>query len=145
MEIFTVNDELEYSVKQSSVSVPADANGAIVVGAVNHLDGIIEPYSSQGPTNNGKLAPHVVGPDGVTTLALDGKPFYGTSATTPYVAGLAALILESNPGISPEQVLDMIQQHTDRALSSHQNEYDYASGYGTASADFLIENSEAMK
>jgi subtilisin family serine protease len=145
LEIFTVNDELEYPVIQSSVSVPADAHGAIVVGAVNHLDGIIEPYSSQGPTNNGQLAPHVVGPDGVTTLALDGKPFYGTSATTPYVAGLAALILEKNPGTSPEQLLTMIQQNADRALFSLQNEYDYALGYGTASADFLIENTEDMK
>ncbi|HEY7777114.1 MAG TPA: S8 family serine peptidase, partial [Nitrososphaeraceae archaeon] len=145
LEIFTVNDELEYPVIQSSVSVPADAHGAIVVGAVNHLDGIIEPYSSQGPTNNGKLAPHVVGPDGVTTLALDGKPFFGTSATTPYVAGLAALILENNPGTSPEQLLTLIQQNADRALFSLQNEYDYALGYGTASAGFLIENSEAMQ
>src|SRR3989304_1195026 len=145
LEIFTVNDELEYPVPESSVSVPADAKGAIVVGAVNHLDGILEPYSSQGPTNNGKLAPHVVGPDGVTTLALDGKPFYGTSATTPYVAGLAALILENNPGMSPEQLLTKIQQNTEPGLFSLQNGYDYAMGYGTASAVFLIDDSEAMK
>ncbi|MGQ0791412.1 MAG: S8 family serine peptidase [Nitrosopumilaceae archaeon] len=145
LEIFTVNDELEYPVIQSSVSVPADANGAIVVGAVNHLDGILEPYSSQGPTNNGKLAPHVVGPDGVTTLALDGKPFYGTSATTPYVAGLAALILENNPGMSPEQLLTKIQQNTEPDMFSLQNEYDFATGYGTASAVFLIDDSEVLQ
>ncbi|MFI5406362.1 MAG: S8 family serine peptidase, partial [Nitrososphaerales archaeon] len=145
LEIFTVNDELEYPVIQSSVSVPADANGAIVVGAVNHLDGILEPYSSQGPTNNGKLAPHVVGPDGVTTLALDGKPFYGTSATTPYVAGLAALILENNLGMSPEQLLTKIQQNTEPGLFSLPNEYDFATGYGTASAVFLIDDSEVLQ
>jgi len=145
LEIFTVNDELEYPVTESSVSVPADAHGAIVVGAVNHLDGILEPYSSQGPTNNGKLAPHVVGPDGVTTLALDGKPFYGTSATTPYVAGLAALILENNPDMSPEQLLIKIQQNTEPGLLSLHNEYDYATGYGTASAVFLIDDSEVMQ
>ena len=145
LEIFTVNDDLEYPIVKSSVSVPADANGAIVVGAVNQLDGILEPYSSQGPTNNGKLAPHVVGPDGVTTLALDGKPFYGTSATTPYVAGLAALILENNPDMSPEQLLIKIQQNTEPGLFSLQNEYDYATGYGTASAAFLVEDLEVMK
>ncbi len=145
LEIFTVNDKLEYPVAQSSVSVPADANGAIVVGAVNHLDGILEPYSSQGPANNGKLAPDVVGPDGVTTQALDGKPFFGTSATTPYVAGLAALILENNPDLSPEQLLNEIQQNTEPSMYSLQNEYDYGTGYGTASAAFLVEYSEDMK
>jgi len=142
LEIFSINDDLEHPVSQSSVSVPADADGAIVVGAINHLDGVLEPFSSQGPTNNGKLAPHVVGPDGVTTLALNGEPFYGTSATAPYVAGLAALILQNNPDISPNELLTMIQQNTDSSLFSLQNEYDYSSGYGTANAFFLIEDQE---
>ena len=144
LEIFSINDELEHPVSQSSVSVPADADGAIVVGAINHLDGVLEPFSSQGPTNNGKLAPHVVGPDGVTTLAFNGEPFYGTSATAPYVAGLAALILQTNPDISPKELLTMIQQNTDSSLFSLQNEYDYSSGYGTANAFFLIENQEVL-
>ncbi len=144
LEIFSINDELEHPVSHSSVSVPADADGAIVVGAINHLDGLLEPFSSQGPTNNGKLAPHVVGPDGVTTLALDGEPFYGTSATTPYVAGLAALILQTNPDISPKELLTMIQENTDSSLFSSQTEYDYSSGYGTANAFFLIEDQEVL-
>ena len=139
LEIFSINDELEHPVSQSSVSVPADADGAIVVGAINHLDGVLEPFSSQGPTNNGKLAPHVVGPDGVTTLAFNGDPFYGTSATAPYVAGLAALILQNYPDISPNELLTKIQQNTDSSLFSFQNGYDYSSGYGSANAFFLIE------
>ena len=144
MEIFSINDELERPVSRSSVSVPADAEGAIVVGAVNHFDGTLEPFSSQGPTNNGKLAPHVLGPDGVTTLALGDKPFYGTSATTPYVAGLVALILQSNPDMSPEQVLNEIQQNSEQSIFSLENGYDYSAGYGLASAFFLVEESEVM-
>ena len=144
LEIFSINDELEHPVSQSSVSVPADADGAIVVGAINHLDGVLESFSSQGPTNNGKLAPHVVGPDGVTTLAFDGEPFYGTSATTPYVAGLAALILQTYPDISPKELLTMIQQNTDSSLFSLQNGYDYSAGYGVANALFLIEDQEVQ-
>ena len=144
LEIFSVNDEMEHPVTLSSVSVPADAEGAIVVGAVNHLDGTLEPFSSQGPTNNGKLAPHVVGPDGVTTLALGDKPFFGTSATTPYVAGIAALILQSNPDMSPEQVLNEIQQNTDQSVLSIANGYDYTAGYGSASAFFLLEDLEVI-
>ena len=142
LEIFSVYDELEHPVPLSSVSVPADAEGAIVVGAVNHLDGKLQPFSSQGPTNNGKLAPHVVGPDGVTTLALGDEPFYGTSATTPYIAGLAALMLESNPDMTPEQILNEIQENTDTSVLSTEDKYDYSSGYGPANAFFLIDDSE---
>ena len=144
LEIFSINDDIEHPVSQSSVSVPADADGAIVVGAINHLDGVLEPFSSQGPTNNGKLAPHVVGPDGVTTLAFNGEPFYGTSATTPYVAGLAALILQNNPDISPSELLTKIQENTDSSLFSLQNGYDYSAGYGPANAFFLIEEQEVL-
>lgn len=140
LEIFSINDELEHPISQSSVTVPADADGAIVVGAVNHLDGVLEPFSSRGPTNNGKLAPHVVGPDGVTTLALGDKPFFGTSATTPYIAGLAALILQSNPDMSPQQILNEIQQNTDSSIFSMKNDFDYSAGYGSANAFFLIKN-----
>ena len=39
---------------ESSVVVPADADGVIVVGAVSNHDGKLEPFSSHGPTNDGK-------------------------------------------------------------------------------------------
>ena len=139
LEIFTPSDELEHSIVISSVSVPTDASGAIVVGAVNHLNGELEPFSSQGPTNNGRLAPHVVGPDGVTTIALDGKPFFGTSATAPYVAGVVALLLETNPEISQEKLLEEIAQNTDSSLLSILDEFDNAMGYGTINAVFLTQ------
>jgi len=139
IEIFTPSDELEYPVAQGSVSVPADAAGAIVVGAVNHMSGELEPFSSQGPTNHGKLAPHLVGPDGVTTLALDGEPFFGTSATAPYIAGIAALLLETNPDISSDQILTELQQNTSPSLFSLQTDYDYSIGYGPANALFLTQ------
>lgn len=142
LEIFTPSDELEYPVAIGSVSVPADAEGAIVVGAVNHLNGKLEPFSSQGPTNNGKLAPHIVGPDGVTTVALDGNPFYGTSATAPYIAGLVALSLEANPNATPQELLLEIQKNAGPDFVSLQNEYDYGLGYGKADASFLMQTQE---
>ena len=81
LEIFSLFNIVENPTKQGSVTVPSDANGIIVVGAVNHFDGNVEAYGSQGPTNLGQNVPHVVGPDGVSTLSLNDKPFYGTSPT----------------------------------------------------------------
>ena len=134
LEIFSVNNVVEYPIAKSSVVVPADAKGAIVVGAINSQNGKIESFSSQGPTNNGKLAPHVVGPDGVTTLAYKGNLFYGTSATTPYVAGLATLMLQDNQDVKPDELLQQIQSNTVKISDEVSNTF----GYGSIDASFLI-------
>ena len=138
LELFSVNHEIEYDVPSGSVVVPGDANGVVVVGAINGLDGTLEPFSSYGPTNNGKLAPHVMGPDGITTVAYDGNLFFGTSATTPYVAGIAALMLETNSELSPHQLLNTMQENARLDSSLNDVSYQNSFGYGTIDALFLI-------
>ena len=133
LEVFSVNNVVEYPIAKSSVVVPADARGAIVVGAVSSQNGKTESFSSQGPTNNGMLAPHVVGPDGVTTLAYKGDLFYGTSATTPYVAGLATLMLQGEQNTSPSELMELIKSNTVKNTNEASNEV----GYGMIDASFL--------
>ncbi len=78
---------------------PADARGAFAVGAIRHdryETGPQEPFSSQGPTIDGRIKPDIMGPDGVTTFSYGSETFYGTSASTPHIAGAAALLKSSH-------------------------------------------------
>ena len=99
------------------------------------MDGKLESFSSHGPTNNGKSVPSVVGPNGVTTIAYGGNLFYGTSATTPHVAGIVALMIDSNSELSPEQLLNEIEQNAKPNSSQGDNLNEY--GYGVVDASFI--------
>jgi subtilisin family serine protease len=80
----------------SSLSLPADASGAVAVAAVN-LELGLEGFSSRGPTDDGRVKPDLAAPDGVSTASYGTTAFFGTSAATPHVAGAAALILSLQP------------------------------------------------
>ncbi|MDR2192636.1 MAG: S8 family serine peptidase, partial [Endomicrobium sp.] len=91
-----------------NINSPGDARSALTVGAIswsNYARGQIEPFSSVGPVKeyNGYIdgeyvslssatKPEITAPDGVNSVAY-GDSFYGTSAATPHVAGVAALLL----------------------------------------------------
>lgn len=57
----------------------------------------IEYFSSQGPTLDGRTKPEISAIDGVSITGAGSfeNPFFGSSAATPHVAGIAALLLQS--------------------------------------------------
>lgn len=90
----------------STLTLPADAESAITVGAYE-LDTLeIAGFSSQGPTDDGRIKPDVVAPSGVSTSSM-GVVFDGTSAAAPHVAGVAALIEERTYG-TPAEIKEVI-------------------------------------
>ena len=113
LKIFSVRHNLdEYAVARSSITVPADSHGSLSVGAYDHPSDALARYSSQGPTLDGRTKPDISGPSGVATDAYHPRPFHGTSASAPHVAGAAALVMERHPGAGAQQVRDMLEQTT---------------------------------
>ena len=112
LKLFSRGHDLEsaHRVAAGSVSIPGDSKGAITVAAMKYDDETLLPYSSRGPTDDGRIKPDISGPSHVTTSVHD--VFRGTSAAAPHVAGVAALVKEANPHYTPAQVRDALEENT---------------------------------
>ncbi len=135
MELYSVNHDLPATVVSGNSSLlnPADAASVLAVGAINYNDwttGPQELYSSQGPTTDGRIKPDIMGPDNVSN-SIEGF-FAGTSASSPHVAGAAALILNKNPGISVD---DLRNSLTSTAIDMGDSGKDNIYGYGRLNLD----------
>lgn len=103
------NPFLQFNHPGSSLTCPADAFGAMTVGATYWQNDNLESYSSRGPTNDGRTKPDVTAPTGVSTHAYGAGEFYGTSASAPHVAGAAALLLENGPLCTADDLQNILE------------------------------------
>ena len=154
----------EYDTQSSTVFGHINASGAEAVGAAFFLDTpefgtsppILESSSSAGgtpilfdPSGNPlessviRMKPQIVAPDGTGTTFF-GIPvgdmscpfhFFGTSAAAPHAAGVAALMLESMPPLTPSEIYDAMEIS---AISMNPNPRIIAAkeDMGTAGLDF---------
>ena len=103
---------LSESSRFGSINTPADARGAIAVGAVHAGTHDLEYYSSSGPTDDRRLKPEICGLARVSNHQYGS--FAGTSASSPHISGLAALLMEAQPdlrGTGKAQILDVLKYH----------------------------------
>lgn len=108
--LFAYNATLENSTPESSLATPADARGALSVGATGWQDAQLEPYSSRGPTGDNRAKPDLVGPSGVSSSVFK-QAFDGTSAAAPQVSGSAALVWSAAPTLTADQVAAYLERN----------------------------------
>ena len=77
---------------ESSIPTPGDARGSFTVGARDWQGDAAADYSSQGPTEDGRMKPDAVAP--ASTAVWPGVAMVGTSASAPHAAGAAALLMQ---------------------------------------------------
>ncbi len=103
----------------STVGSPGCARTVITIGATDKEDQVAS-FSSRGPTLDGRVKPDVCFP-GVnivsaraagTSMGTPVNDYYtrasGTSMATPHATGSCALLLQAKPGLSPQQVKDLL-------------------------------------
>jgi Subtilase family len=106
----------------SSVTEPASSPYALGVGAADvQNSNSLEPFSSQGPTIDGRVKPDLTGFDDVSSnLGGDLNPFFGTSAAAPHVAGAAALVAGANPNMDAAQIQDFLERRAGTSPPNNQ-------------------------
>ena len=109
LKMFSNFNPLGYGSPAMSLGIPAASRGAMTVGATNDGQDVIEDYSGQGPTPDGRIKPDLVAPDRVSTATYGTVGFPGTSASAPEVAGAAAVVLTAYPWLSAQQMQDYLE------------------------------------
>ena len=128
--------ELEHYVSEFSIGNPAESTspGMLAVGAARWTDiGVIESFSSRGPTNDGRFKPDIVGADGGQSVTYRSKDrpngnWHGTSQASPHVAGMAVLVKQRFPNYSPQQVTRYLKNNAEARGATPNNTW----GYGFA-------------
>ena len=98
----------------AQIGTPGSAEDVITVGALDK-DTSIAIYSSQGPTEEGRVKPNVayMGSSIMSVAYNTGDQYTamsGTSMATPGAAGVGALMLQANPDLSPFDMRNIMQE-----------------------------------
>ena len=111
---------------------PRTSSGAFGCGSAPYRGFYLICFSSRGLTADGRMKPDIASPGAFINAAAAGttnsyKELSGTSMASPFTAGLAALMLDANPGLTPAGVKAAIESTAfDWGLTG--KDIDYGSG-----------------
>lgn len=131
--LLVVNSAGNERTRTGHIIAPADADSIVTVGAVD-VAGAVTYFSSPGPTFDGRTKPDVAA-CGLYNYVAD--PYNdaayvsvsGTSFSCPLVAGVAALVLERVPDLTPMEVVEAL-----RLTAGHPATPDNDTGWGIVNA-----------
>lgn len=119
--------------------------------------GRISPFSSNGPTRDGRSKPEVSAPGQYVTAALASGSesetwalrsqaskrlltIEGTSMAAPMTTGVISLLLQKRPTLTPTAIRDALRAHSVRDGHTGNTDWSPAYGYGKISAAELLAN-----
>jgi subtilisin family serine protease len=155
-----------------TLGIPATSNASITVASHvtkntwdsddgQQLDGNVliigrsSPFSSLGPTRDGRWKPDISAPGQYLMAALSSNSelstlperalvgqklvtIEGTSMATPVVAGAIALMLQKKPSLTPSQILDLFNQNAQRDRQTGPALWTPTYGYGKLDIPALL-------
>jgi hypothetical protein len=153
LELFCLGaSAMEHVTPEGSIVGHAALDEVVTVGAIDVADpGLddVEAFSSRGPARvdfparEDRAKPDVAAFDGVAISNAGGFPFcppacafFGTSAASPHTAGVAALLLQKEPSLTPAAVQAALQAGAADVGSAG---FDDASGFGRLDALASVE------
>jgi len=161
----------EHATNSGTLYAHMNAAGAEAVGASAYFNtpvfnpglpaAVINGFSSAGgtpilfdtagnPTFDLRLKPQIVGPDGGNTTFFggvdfepDGFPnFFGTSASAPHAAAVAALMWDANPTLTPAQINSLLETTAhdmdDPSTPGFDTGFDFGTGFGFIDAQAAV-------
>ena len=94
------------------ISVPADGDSVLAIGAVN-WEGQAASFSSRGPSYDGRVKPNVMAQGSavvVSNLATDLTRVSGTSFSAPILSGMSACLWQAYPSATAWEVFNAIEK-----------------------------------
>jgi len=137
-------------VDESTISSLACGRDIISVANLDEVDESISVTSSQGPTRDGRSKPDVAAP-GTDILAARGFDpdvrwvrMSGTSMSSPFVCGVAGLMLAIDPDITAAQMNGIIRR-TARPLPGRDYAWKGDAGFGLIDPEGCLREAKAMR
>ena len=139
------------NVDDSQVSSLACGRRVIGVANLDEASERINRTSSQGPTRDNRFKPDIAAP-GTKVVAAKGfagkndrwVAMSGTSMASPFVAGVAGLMLAANPKLTAAQIEGIIVR-TARPLPGESFKWANSSGFGRIDPEACLKEAAAMK